>query len=102
MRVLRRPRFLLDLAEELTWLNERAGGEVAAAWYSSLNETIGQLERHPYLGRQRKDLRPSSIRSWRLSQFPRWLIFYEVIDQDLILCRVRQGSMNLTVLRMKS
>jgi len=28
----KRPRFLLDLAEELTWLNDKAGAEVAERW----------------------------------------------------------------------
>jgi plasmid stabilization system protein ParE len=102
MRVLRRPRFLLDLAEELTMLNERAGAHVAEAWYASLKETIHQLQLHPYLGRERKDLLVPGIRSWRLSRFPRWLIFYEVTETSLILYRIRQGTMDLAVLRMKS
>lgn len=102
MRVLKRPCFLLDLAEELTWLNEKAGIEVAEAWYVSLKEAIRQLQRHPYLGRERKDLLAPGIRSWRPSKFPRWLIFYEVTETQLILYRVRQGTMDLTVLRMKS
>ena len=102
MRVLKRPRFLLDLAEELTMLNERAGADVAEAWYAALKETIHQLQRHPYLGRERKDLRELGIRSWRVSKFPRWLIFYEVTESNLVFYRVRQGTMDLTVLRMKS
>ena len=102
MRVLKRPRFLLDLAEELTLLNERAGTDVAEAWYASLKGTIRQLQRHPHLGRERKDLLVPGIRSWRASKFPRWLIFYEVTETRLILYRVRQGTMDLTVLRMKS
>jgi plasmid stabilization system protein ParE len=102
MRVLKRPRFLLDLAEELAALNERAGPEVAEAWYESLKYTIRQLQLHPYLGRARKDLSVPGIRSWRLSKFPRWLLFYEVKEGNLVLYRVRQGSMDLTVLRIKS
>jgi plasmid stabilization system protein ParE len=102
MRLLRRPRFLLDLAEELTWLNDRAGPDVAEAWYASLKETIRQLQRYPHLGRERKDLRDRSIRSWRLSRFPRWLIFYEVSEKSLVLYRVRQGAMDLAILQIKS
>jgi hypothetical protein len=33
MRVLKRPQFLLDLAEELTWPREKAGADVAQRWY---------------------------------------------------------------------
>ena len=103
MRILRRPRFLLDLAEELTWLNEKAGPEIAEAWYEALNATLRQLQRHPHLGRLRKDLSPAGIRSWRISDFPRWLIFYGIEgERNLILYRVRQGTMNLVVLKIKS
>ena len=102
-RAFRRPRFLLDLAEELIWLKEKAGPEVAEAWYQSLEQTFRQLQRSPFIGRLRKDLSPQGIRSWRLADFPRWLLFYEV-DKDgrLVLYRVRQGTMNLVVLRMES
>ena len=102
-QTLKRPQFLLDLAEELTWLQEKAGTEVAEAWYQSLKETICQLEIHPFLGRPRKDLSPGGIRSWRISGFPRWLLFYEARpDKQLVLYRLQQGSMNLVLLKMKS
>ena len=103
IQVLKRPRFLFDLAEELTWLNEKAGPETAEAWYRSLIETIQQLQRQPRLGRVRKDIAPAGIRSWRISGFPRWLIFYGFeAEKNLVLYRVRQGTMNLVVLRMES
>jgi plasmid stabilization system protein ParE len=102
-RVYKRPQFLLDLAEELNWLNEKAGADVANAWYESLKETIHLLEKHPLIGRIRKDLSPQGLRSWRLSRFPRWLIFYGIDkDKHLIFYRVRQGNMNLLVLKMES
>lgn len=43
----KRPRFLLDLAEELTWLNQKAGPEVAERWYQELKKTIRFLQQHP-------------------------------------------------------
>jgi plasmid stabilization system protein ParE len=99
----KRPQFLHDVAEELTWLSDKAGADVAEAWYQSLTDTIQQLENHPFLGRQRKDLSPAGIRSWRVSGFPRWLLFYGVRpDRKPVLYRVRQGSMNLVVLKMES
>ena len=103
MRAIKRPRFLLDLAEELTWLNQKAGPGVAEQWYQSLLATVADLERHPRLGRERRDLKPKGIRSWRVKRFPRWLIFYSVReDGTLVFLRVRYGMMNLGRLRMKS
>jgi plasmid stabilization system protein ParE len=101
--VLQTPRFLLDLAEELTWLNEKAGANIAAAWYRSLKTTIRQLERHPLPGRERRDLSPPGIRTWRVMDYPRWLIFYGIDEGGkIVLYRIRQGTMNLVVLKMES
>ena len=103
MRVAKRPRFLLDLAEELTWLKNHAGIEVAERWYDALLATVEFIERNPQVGRERTDLSPPGIRSWRLSQFPRWLIFYAVKDNDqIVFYRIRSGTMNLIVMKMES
>jgi toxin ParE1/3/4 len=102
MKIHRRPRFSLDLAEELTWLNKKAGPDVAERFFEAVRLTIGELRKQPRVGRERRDLRPAGIRSWRIKGFPRWLLFY-MVDQDaLILLRLRQGAMDLPNLRMKS
>jgi plasmid stabilization system protein ParE len=92
--VFKRQRFSPDLAEELAWLNEKAGATVADRWYQAFLGTIDDLSRNPHLGRERLDLKPAGIRSWRVKRFPRWLIFYMVLDGDLILLRVQYGTMN--------
>lgn len=102
MAVLHRRRFLLDLAEELNWLNERAGPEVAERWYRSVFATVEQLRKNPGLGRRRRDLRPQGIRSWRVKGFARWLLFYLERPDALVFLRVRQGTMNLVLLDMTS
>jgi len=102
-RVFRRPQFLFDLAEELSFLRDKAGPEVAENWYRSLVKTLEQLKKHPRLGRERKDLSPAGIRSWRVEGFPRWLVFYGVTpDDSLVFYRIRQGTMNLVVIKMES
>jgi len=99
----KRPRFLLDLAEELTWLKEKAGADVAERWYEALMGTVEFIERNPLVGRERKDLSPAGIRSWRVRGFPRWLIFYAVTPQkEVVFYRVRSGTMNLVVMKMES
>jgi len=99
----KRPRFLLDLAEELYWLKDKAGAEVAERWYDALLVTIQFIEKNPFVGRERKDLTPAGIRSWRVRGFPRWLIFYAVTDKkEIVFYRVRSGTMNLVVMKMES
>jgi len=43
----KRPRFLLDLAEELVWLKNRAGPDVAEHWYAALLATIQFIQPRP-------------------------------------------------------
>lgn len=103
MRAAKRPRFLLDLAEELTWLKEKAGADVAERWYDALVETIEFIEKNPHVGREREDLSPAGIRSWRIGRFPRWLVFYSVKrNKEIVFYRVRSGTMNLVVIKMES
>ena len=54
----KRPRFLLDLAEELTWLKDKAGADVAERWYDALLTTIQFIKKNPFVGREREDLTP--------------------------------------------
>ena len=103
MSAARRPRFLLDLAEELTWLKDHAGADVAERWYNALVATIQFIEKNPLLGRERKDLSPAGIRTWRVRGFPRWLNFYALTSKrKVIFFRVRSGTMNLVVMKMES
>jgi plasmid stabilization system protein ParE len=99
----KRPRFLVDLAEELLWLKDNAGADVAERWYEALLATIQFIKKNPQVGRDREDLTPAGIRSWRVRGFPRWLIFYAVTDKEkVIFYRVRSGTMNLVVMKMES
>jgi hypothetical protein len=47
----KRPRFVLDLAEELVWLKNKAGPDVAERWYAALLATIDFIEKNPFVGR---------------------------------------------------
>ena len=90
-----RPGFYQDIAREQLWLLERAGPEPAEAWRLSVLATIEFLQTHPLVGRDRKDLKHPGVRSWRVNRFRRWLIFYGVRDDVLILHRVIYGTMDL-------
>jgi plasmid stabilization system protein ParE len=92
----------LDIAEEVDYLASKAGSETAEAWHSALNQTIRQLQRHPHIGRQRTDLNPPDLRSWRVNHFRRWLIFYTVRKDALVLLRVRYGMMDFSLLEFES
>ena len=102
MQLLTRPLFYLDVAEEIEKLAKRGGANTALRWDAAVRRTIKDLLANPYFGRERKDLNPPTIRSWRVRGFPRWLIFYRVEDPKLVLLRVRYGAMDLPALEMES
>jgi plasmid stabilization system protein ParE len=102
MRLITRPRFYLDVAEEVEYLAGQSDQETALRWKSAVDRTAQQLLKHPKLGRLRPDLKPAGIRSWRVEHFRRWLIFYTVKMDALTLLRVRYGTMDLPALEMES
>jgi len=100
--LLVRPAFYEDLAREHLWLLEHAGAEVADRWHEAVWETIQFLRRQPAIGRIRSDLDEPGIRSWRVNDFKRWLVFYGVRDDNLILFRVVSGTMNLPAMTIEN
>lgn len=95
MQLVARPRFYLDVAEEVEYLATKAGAETALRWRQGVDDTIANLLLHPHLGRPRPDLQPPGLRSWRVEKFRRWLLFYAVREDALVLHRVRYGMMDL-------
>ena len=94
-----RPAFYFDVAKEELWLLEHAGTEIADRWHESLWNALEFLENHPFIGRERHDLKHRGIRSWRIKDFDRWLIFYGVNDDVIVFYHVVPGTMNLFRLR---
>ncbi len=101
MSVIIRPQFYLDVEEEVYWLLANTDADVAQRWHAAVWDTIELLKTHPLIGRERKDLKQSGIRSWRVNRYARWLIFYEVRAEALIVYRIRSGFMDLTQIKMR-
>jgi len=99
MKARVRPSFYLDIAAQELWLLEHAGSEITDRWHEELWNSIEFLERHPLIGRERLDLKRKGIRSWRIQGFERWLIFYTVETDAIILCRVVSGMLDLRLLK---
>ncbi len=97
-----RPQFYFDLADEVSYLAEKAGPEIAGRWADAVWQTIEELEAFPEKGRERADLPLPGVRSWRVNHFSRWLIFYGVRENTLVLYRVRHGAMNLLAIDFNS
>ena len=87
--------FEQDFAELVTLLSGESSPDVALRFEQSTYRTLELLLKHPELGRLRKDLAPEGIRSFRIRGFNRYLLFYLIQRESLILLRLRFGGMNL-------
>jgi toxin ParE1/3/4 len=90
--------FEQDFAELVAYFAREASTETATQFEENTYDLINRLRRSPKIGRIRKDLSPVGIRSFRVSGFERYLLFYQIQAQDLILLRLRYGGMNLQAL----
>ena len=95
MTVVKRPIFLLDVADCADYLFTEGEEEVARRWKKSLDKTVALLSKFPEIGRVRHDLPVPGIRTFFLKEFPRYLIFYRLEEGTLDLLRVKHGMMHL-------
>jgi toxin ParE1/3/4 len=81
------PRATLDLIEIWNYIADDSL-ENADRFIDELYETIGQLSRHPGMGRQREELAPG------LRSFPhhRHVIFYKADSNSVDIVRVLHGA----------
>jgi plasmid stabilization system protein ParE len=90
--------FETDFADGVEYLAREASEEIATRWENSIYRTLSLLQKNPQIGRVRRDLQPSGIRTYAVKDFPRYLIFYTAREKELVLLRVKHGAMNLHAL----
>src|SRR5947209_2963102 len=95
MRLVFSSIFEQDFAELVTLFSAEASPGLAVRFEQRTYNLIELLMQHPEMGRLRKDLKPAGIRSFRVRGFERYLLFYQIRGEDLVLLRLRYGGMNL-------
>jgi addiction module RelE/StbE family toxin len=95
MRLIFTVRFEEDFADLVSRFAREAGNDLAVRFETELLHLAEQLLRFPEMGRLRRDLKPEGIRSFTVPEFRRYLLFYQVSGEELILIRLRYGGMNL-------
>ena len=84
-----------DFAELVSIFSREDSPDLASRFEQSTYSLVEQLQQHPEMGRLRKDLTPEGIRSFRVRGFERYLLFYQIRGEDLILLRLLYGGMDL-------
>jgi plasmid stabilization system protein ParE len=95
MKYTVRPKAWLDLEETMMHLRVEANEETAIRFWQRAQETFEELARQPGVGRSRPDLKPAGLRSWRVTDFEKWLVFYMTRETAVEIIRVRHGMMDL-------
>ena len=68
--------------------------DIADRFTNSITDRFLLISTHPYAGRPRDDLRPG-LRSFPAGQY---LIFYRLLDTDVLILHVAHGRRNLETL----
>jgi len=95
MKLIFRPAFWLDADRHHLWLSQNVSEVLAERWLEAVLDTICFLRDNPEIGRLRRDLKHPGIRSWLVSGFNRWTIFYGVRNEALVFYRIEGGERNL-------
>jgi toxin ParE1/3/4 len=98
MRLVFSSAFETDFAELITLFSRESSPDVGLRFEENTYKLIELLLAQPNIGRLRRELRPEGIRSFRVRGFERYLLFYQVRGDDLVLLRLRYGGMNLQTL----
>lgn len=96
-RVLLRPAAAQDLDSQAEYLAQHAGVETGVRFYRAAEETFRMLASRPEMGRVVEFPHPtlSGLRAFPLREFPRHLVFYKFIGNDLDVVRVLHGARDI-------
>jgi plasmid stabilization system protein ParE len=95
MKVVFSSVFEADFAELAGYFQANAGPIVSRRFENEICRLVTLLQKHPELGRLRGDLKPAGIRSFGVTEFRNYLLFYQIKGDDLIFLRVIFGGMDL-------
>jgi addiction module RelE/StbE family toxin len=87
--------FEADFAELVGYFHQNTGATVSRRFEDEVCRLARLLQKHPELGRMRRDQKPDGIRSFVVPEFRNYLLFYQIKGEDLILLRVKFGGMDL-------
>ena len=95
-RALRRPKALLDIAEQTLWLAERSP-EAARRFRAEVERTVGLLADTPGMGAPRpyRDPALAGLRMHPVRGFPEHLVFYLPLPDGIEVVRVLHAKRDI-------
>ena len=99
MNVRKTDDFITDIERQFEWYVVNAGWEVADRYLVAVEATCRLLGQHPHLGPCGSFAHPR-LREWRFllvfRPFNKHVLFYEVLDDGLVLRRAMHGHRDLS------
>ena len=94
MSVRKTDYFIADVELQYQWYAEHAGWDIADQYLAAVEGTCALIERQPLLGPVVRFVHPR-LTGWRFfivfHPFHRHVLFYEAVDQEVILRRALHG-----------
>jgi plasmid stabilization system protein ParE len=84
-----------DFAEIVTRFASEVSPELSIRFENRITEALELIASRPEIGRRRKDLEQPAIRSFRVTGFDSYLIFYQSGKNEVFFVRLLHGAMNL-------
>jgi toxin ParE1/3/4 len=98
MNVRKTDAFLADIQRQYEWYATNAGWELADRYLDAVEAVCRLLSQQPTLGPLSRFAHPR-LRTWRfflvLRPFSRHIVFYEIVDSEVILRRTMHGQRDL-------
>ncbi len=98
MKVLRAADFLSDMEAQFEWYARHAGWDVAERFLDAVESSCRMLAAHPLIGPVGRFSHPR-LQDWRFllvqRPFNKHILFYEVVNNTVILRRAMHGHRNL-------
>lgn len=79
----------------MVYLRDHADEETANRFCEQTQQTFEFLAKQPGVGRQRSELKPRGLQTWRVNGFEKWLIFYRHGGSEVEIFRVKHAMMDL-------
>jgi toxin ParE1/3/4 len=94
--VHRRSEVILDLADIYNWIGADSP-DTAERFLTAVVKTFAQIPQHPAIGWRRSwhNEKLCDMRSWRVENFPNFLVFYREEEATIEIYAVLHGARHL-------
>jgi toxin ParE1/3/4 len=95
--IIRLPRAESDLIGCYAYLGEEASAQTADRFLNAVDKTLTLIAKSPGIGTPHQTNKPqlAGLRSFPVSKFKRYLLFYQAFDDRIELVRVLHGARDI-------